>query len=203
MPLALNSLKLAGVYSSAFHAALQHVLEFEGGWSDHPDDPGGKTYKGITLALLKQWRNSPVTGEDLKALQPEEVYQIYHQLFWKAVRGDELPPALAVLVFDAAVNSGPKNAVLALQRSVNSWKSAPFKLKEDGAIGAKTVGAAGSLNLRQLIAEYGARRMVFYGVLKTFRMFGFGWARRLMAGVQLAQQLAVAAAAVSAALKED
>lgn len=196
-------MKLAGVYSPAFHAALKHVLEYEGGWSDHPDDPGGKTYRGITLKLLRQWRNAPVTPADLKALKPEEIYQIYHQLFWKAVGGDALPAPLAVLAFDAAVNSGPKNAIVALQRTVNSWKDVPFDLREDGKVGPKTIQAANTISLAKLIPEYGARRMIFYGALKTFRAFGFGWSRRLMAGVALAQKLVVAAEAVKAALSED
>lgn len=194
-------LKHAGIYSPAFHAALKHVLQWEGGYSDHPEDPGGKTYKGITIGLLKQWRNAPVTADDLKNLQADEVYQIYHQLFWKAIRGDELPANIAAQLFDAAVNSGPKNAVLALQRALNGIKGLGFNVLEDGRIGPKSVNAAKAVKPEVLTREYYVRRLLFYGLLKTFRTFGIGWLRRAVAGYELAQKLLAAAKAVDSALK--
>ena len=195
-----DTLKHVGIYSPAFHAALEHVLRFEGGYSDHADDPGGKTYKGITIGLLRQWRNAPVTEAELRAITPEEVYQIYHQLFWKAIRGDELRPDLASQMFDAAVNSGPKNSVLALQRAINGLKIGIGKLMEDGRLGGKTITAANAVKPELLTREYYIRRLLFYGLLKTFRSFGLGWLRRAVAGYELSQKLLAAAKAVNAAL---
>lgn len=175
-------------YPDAFNIAMRHVLEFEGGWSDHKDDPGGKTFAGITLKTLREaWNNPKLTAADLRALTPNDIAKIYFDRYWLPVKADELPMGLALQVFDAAVNSGPANAIKALQEAL---KNAGAPVKVDSRIGAVTLGAIAKVALPVVLGEFAARRMVFYGLLKTFRVFGFGWARRLMVGLQRASALA-------------
>lgn len=193
---AADRLDIAGVGTRAFHIALlQQVLPWEGGYSDHPDDPGGATMKGLTIEVFRRWRNNPrLTKEDLKQVTAREIYEIYYTWYWKAVRGDQLKPAIAAMLFDAAVNSSPANAVQALQNAINAARWAPTKLKVDGRMGPATIAAANALNEMKLINEFTVRRAWFYGVLKTFRVFGIGWLRRLLAGQSLAQSLVGATA---------
>lgn len=175
-------------YSESFKRAIEFVLSQEGGWADNPKDPGGATFKGVTLKLFRAWRNNPnVSKQDLQQASIDEIFALYHQLFWKQVQGDSLPPGVGLMAFDAAVNSGVPNAGLALQRAVNTF--GVHKLAEDGIVGHKTAAAVGNIDLHKLVAEFASRRMVFYGALQTFSMFGFGWARRLMLAVQIATAL--------------
>lgn len=176
------------IFSAAFNAALTHVLEAEGGWSDHKADPGGATMYGITLKVFREWRrNSAVGKADLKAITLDEVREIYHDLYWRTVQGDKLHPAVALMVFDAAVNSGPKNAIKALQASAARFS--PYKLIADGVLGPQSLPAINSLEPRRVLNEFGARRSWFYGLLKTFSVFGLGWSRRLFAARAAAELL--------------
>lgn len=188
-------------FSPAFHAALAHVLQQEGGWSDHKADPGGATMKGITLGVFRQWRrNNALTKRDLREISMQEVYEIYHDLYWRNVRGDELKPSAALLMMDAAVNSGPKQAILCLQRTLKT--KTPFPIAPDGVLGPQTLKAANAVDEIHLIDEFAARRMWFYGMLiKTFLHFGLGWSRRLMAAKRAADAL-VAGAGLAAQVLE-
>lgn len=83
-----------------FERALALVLQHEGGFSDHPSDPGGATMMGITQATLGAWRGQPVTRADIRALSREEARAIYRIRYWNAVAGDELPAGLDLAAFD-------------------------------------------------------------------------------------------------------
>ena len=161
-----------------FDAALEHILQFEGGYVDHPSDPGGATNMGITIGTLADWRGTPVIKEDVQHLTLEEAGQIYKARYWDACHCDELPKGVAFILFDAAVNHGPHRATRFLQQAAN--------VADDGIIGPQTLGAANGADSTTLIEEYAARRMHFYGKLSTFSVFGLGWSRRLMSAVSLA-----------------
>ncbi|MGY6531509.1 glycoside hydrolase family 108 protein [Glycocaulis sp.] len=161
--------------ASRFAKALDHVLKWEGGYVDHPDDPGGATNFGITLATLQGWRGRSVTKADVKALTKAEAGEIYKARYWDQCRCDELPEGVDAIVFDAAVNHGPGRAARLLQEALN--------VGVDGIIGPITMGAAKGADPRELVCEIGARRMVLYGSLAHFRTFGLGWSRRLMGTV--------------------
>jgi lysozyme family protein len=179
------------VFSDKFHAALEHVLRQEGGWSDHPKDPGGATYKGITLKLYREFKRNPaITKEQLRRITAEDVYAIYHDLYWRNIRGDELPAGVDLEIFDAAVNSGVKTAGLMLQRAIGQFS--PFDIKKDGVIGSQTIAAARGIVPERLLDEIGARRIVYYGLLRTFVTFGLGWARRKTSIGRAAYALVVA-----------
>ncbi|KAA5802336.1 hypothetical protein F1654_10950 [Alkalicaulis satelles] len=155
-----------------FEQALAHVFQVEGGFSDHPSDPGGATNFGITQAVLAAWRGTPVTRDDVRTMTRQEAGEIYKARYWDACRCDELPAGVDAMVFDAAVNHGPRQAALFLQRAVN--------VTDDGVIGPQTLAAAARLKPADTVCEIAARRMVFYARLNTFPTFGLGWARRLM-----------------------
>lgn len=160
--------------SDAFAAALEHVLSHEGGYVDHPRDPGGATNFGITLATLSRFRGRPVTKAEVRALTLDEAKQIYRRNYWDACRCGDLPPQLAFMVFDCAVNQGPARAITFLQAAVGTT--------QDGVMGPKTKAAAWATVPKgnAAICEYAAQRMKHYGSLSTFSTFGLGWSRRLM-----------------------
>ncbi|MBI1237281.1 MAG: hypothetical protein GC188_11410 [Alphaproteobacteria bacterium] len=161
-----------------FDTALEHILQFEGGYVDHPSDPGGATNMGITIGTLAEWRGTPVTREDVQHLTLQEAGQIYKARYWDACRCSDMPKGVGFILFDAAVNHGPYRATLFLQQAAG--------VTDDGIIGPQTLGAVNAADATALIEEYAARRMHFYGKLSTFSVFGLGWSRRLMSAVSLA-----------------
>lgn len=157
-----------------FQRSLIHVLKYEGGYSDHPSDPGGATKYGITHAVLAQHRGTSVTKADVRALTHEEAGEIYRGRYWDKARCGALPAGLDLAVFDCAVNQGIGRAARLLQEAL--------KVTADGAIGPATLAAVAAAPTDDLLAEFMARRMRAYASLTTlFRTFGLGWSRRLMA----------------------
>lgn len=163
--------------TTPFDAALAETLGHEGGWAKHPDDPGGSTMKGITKATYEAYLGRPVTDKELKNIPDNHLRDIYKTRYWDKVRGDELHPALALAVFDFAVNSGHPRAIRHLQSVVGA--------SPDGAIGPKTMAAVDSYiakhGLENLIKSYSFSRLSFLRDLKTWRVFGRGWERRVIA----------------------
>ena len=154
-----------------FDVALQHVLEDEGGFSNHPKDPGGATMKGVTLDTYRSYKkNQHLTAEDLKKITGEELRDIYRRRYWDAIRGDDLPSGVDYCVFDCAVNSGPGRAAKMLQEVVG--------VKPDGGIGPITLAAVKAIDPIELISKYADKRLQFWQSLSTFETFGKGWTRR-------------------------
>ena len=156
---------------SNFDKALNAVLKSEGGFVNHESDPGGMTNLGCTKATWEAWVGHPVDEKAMRALTPADVAPLYKKKYWDAVKGDELPIGIDYMVFDFAINSGPRMASKVLQRCVGSV--------EDGAIGPKTIAAVSSKNQQELIRDYAKRRLSFYEELPTFPVFGKGWKNRV------------------------
>jgi lysozyme family protein len=154
-----------------FGRAIDLILTNEGGYVDDPRDPGGATNHGITLATLAAFRGQAVTKADVRALGLDEARAIYRRNYWSAIRAGDLPAGLDLAVFDCAVNSGPKRAVLLLQKALG--------VTEDGIIGAKTLQAAAACELAQTIERYDSLRLAFLAGLPTFPTFGKGWRTRV------------------------
>ena len=154
-----------------FDQCLRQVLEHEGGYVNHPEDPGGRTNMGITQAVYEKHLGRPVTEKDMREIPLEHVKEIYKEKYWDKVCGEELPEGLDFSVFDWAVNSGPSRAVKTLQRII--------KVSQDGAIGPITLKAIGAISPGYLIHKYGSERERFYRQLSTFATFGEGWLNRL------------------------
>lgn len=161
---------------TSFERALAHTLTFEGGLSDHPADPGGRTNRGITQRKLSEVRrvapelNLPSAVDDLTDAQ---VAIIYRREYWDRLSCDELPAGLALAVFDAGVNAGIGRAA--------KWLQQALRVKADGIIGAQTIGAAQAAYRVPLLNEFHARRGFHYMTLDSLDdTFGLGWSRRLM-----------------------
>ncbi len=153
-----------------FEKALAYVLEHEGGYVNHPRDPGGATNKGVTQAVYDGYRKMRGRGlQSVKFISDEELQAIYKFQYWDAVRGDLLPTGVDYAVFDFAVNSGVKRASKYLQAVVG--------VAQDGIIGARTIAAVDSPPAT--INALCDRRMGFLRNLKTFLTFGRGWTRRV------------------------
>lgn len=150
-----------------FDQAFTTLLKHEGGFSDHPADPGGQTRYGITEAVAREvgYRG------DMRELPLYLAKSIYKGRYWDAVRADELPEAVRYAVFDAAVNSGPRQAILWLQRAVGT--------RDDGIIGPQTLAAVRAADPERLLRQLLAQRLRFMTGLPSWSAFGRGWARRI------------------------
>lgn len=154
-----------------FDDALKAVLHHEGGFVNHPKDPGGMTNLGCTKRVWEEWVGHPVDEKAMRALTPEDVAPLYKKKYWDAVRGDDLPDGVDYIVFDTAINSGPGRAIKFLQGCVGA--------DMDGALGPKTMAAVRAADPKQLVEDYAKRRLSFLQDLPTWGTFGKGWSRRV------------------------
>lgn len=150
----------------------QWVLASEGGYVDHPSDPGGATNMGITHRTLAAWRKVPsVSKAEVKTLTRSEALEIYRVQYWNLSGADRLPAGIDYAVFDYAVNSGPARAVKDLQRVLG--------VSADGIMGAQTLAAATRATPEEVIKALSDRRAEFLRGLRTFPTFGKGWIDRV------------------------
>lgn len=165
-----------------FDASLRKLLAHEGGYVNHPSDPGGMTNLGVTRRVWEQWTGKAVTEYDMRGLTADMVAPLYKAKYWDAVKGDELPTGVDYAVFDAAVNSGPAQAAKWLQRAVG--------VADDGKIGPATLAAVCAKPALDVVASFNAQRMAFLQSLKTFPVFGKGWSRRVAEVHEVASRMA-------------
>lgn len=157
---------------SNFDAALAAVLAHEGGYVNHPADPGGATNRGVTQATYDVWRvDHQLPKRSVKHITPAEVMALYKRRYWDAVSGDQLPSGLDYCLFDFAVNSGPKRAATYLQRVLG--------VMDDGKIGPQTLDAAEVVPAKDLIEGVCNLRLAFMKKQPTWPHFGKGWSRRV------------------------
>lgn len=158
--------------ASNFEAVMDQVFRHEGGYVNHPRDPGGATNMGITKRTLEEWRGRAVSIEEVQTLDKAEAREIYRDRYWNAIRGDDLPTGLDLVAMDGAVNSGPRRGAQWLQRALG--------VTADGAIGPITLAAAvGAEDKVAVIHAACNARMTFLRGLSTFDVFGRGWSRRV------------------------
>ena len=154
-----------------FEESLAHVLKHEGGYVDHPKDPGGATNLGCTKKVWEEWVGHEVTKDDIKALTIADVSPLYKARYWDKCRCDDLPRGVDFAVFDLAINSGVGRASKLLQRAVG--------VAADGAIGPATLAAVADANPRELATKICELRLAFLQALPTWETFGKGWGRRV------------------------
>ncbi len=155
-----------------FDVCLAHVLKWEGGYIDHPDDPGGATNMGITIGTLSAHRGQQATKHDVRILTLEEAGEIYRKSYWAKVQGNDLPDGMDLVAFDAGVNSGPYRGI--------GWLQQALGVPVDGIIGPVTLRAAQDApDGVQVIERACAVRLRFLRALRTWATFGRGWGRRL------------------------
>jgi lysozyme family protein len=164
--------------ASSYDAALARVLTYEGGYSNHPDDPGGVTLEGVTQAVYDAFRDKK--GLPRKAhfasMRTDGAWiaernEIYRARYWNVLRCDDLPVGVDLAVFDYGVNSGVSRAAKVLQRVLD--------VADDGAIGPITLAATTRSAVPVLIIAICDERLRFLRSLRTWRVFGKGWGRRV------------------------
>lgn len=164
--------------ASNFSAALKLVLVHEGGYVNHPADPGGATNKGVTQAVYDGFRaRRGDAARSVKQITNAELETIYRDQYWRTIYADEAPTGVDYCLFDYAVNSGPGRAAKDLQRALG--------VKVDGIVGMGTLAALAAADDARLISDICDRRLRFLKSLKTWKTFGNGWANRV-AGVRAA-----------------
>ena len=164
--------------------ALAAVLVHEGGYVNHPRDPGGATNKGITHRTYAAWLHRKGIGtKNIRDITNSEVEAIYKEQYWDVRRGDDLPSGVDYAVFDFAVNSGPARAGKFLQRIVGA--------SADGQIGNNTLYAVDSVASKVIVARLCDSRLAWLKRLKHWKDFGRGWSRRVKEvrakGIRLAE----------------
>ena len=156
---------------SNFDECLKIILHHEGGYVNHPKDPGGETNLGVTKRVYEEFGGE----KDMRDLTVEDVAPIYKKGYWDRVKGDRLPEGLDLCVFDFGVNAGTGRAAKYLQRMIGSTP--------DGAIGPNTLRAVkmfcATEGVESAIGDYQDARQSYYEKLSTFDTFGRGWTRRV------------------------
>ena len=153
-----------------FEKCLLLLLSHEGGFVDHPKDPGGMTNLGVTKKVYDKWLGHESTEKEMRSLTPADVSIIYKNNYWDKLRRDDLPSGLDWCAVDWAVNSGSGRPAKAIQKAVGATA--------DGAIGPMTLQAVADKDPKNIIESVYHTRQKFYEGLKTFETFGRGWTRR-------------------------
>ena len=158
-----------------FERCLSEVLRHEGGYVDHPSDPGGATNMGITRETLARWRKvTPWTDLPKAAVQDltlDEAGLIYRANYWNTAGAGSMPAGVDLALFDFAVNSGPDRAIRVLQGVLG--------VAADGEVGPVTLAAVQESDPRRLVNALCDRRLSFLQRLASFSVFGRGWTRRV------------------------
>ncbi len=162
--------------TSSFHNALTFILRWEGGFVDDPDDPGGRTNKGVTQKTYNRWRQKHgLDPADVLYIDAEEVDQIYAEGYWVPPHCPELARNLDLIQFDTAVNMGVRRAVMILQEGLGC--------KADGQFGPITTKAAHDCDPEAVMKVYCDIRECFYRRLverkPRLKKFLRGWLNRL------------------------
>lgn len=146
-----------------FDQCFDKLIAHEGGYVSHEKDPGGETNWGISKRSYPQ--------VDIKNLTRDAAKELYKRDYWDRAQCDRLPPTLAYLLFDAAVNSGIGQAIRFLQRAIGT--------ADDGVLGPLTLAAVQRFDAESLCARFLGQRLEFMTKLSTFDYFGKGWSRRI------------------------
>lgn len=159
-----------------YDKCLELILHHEGGYVNHPKDPGGETNLGVTKRVYEEWcMSEDLAQKEMVDLTVEDVAPIYKKNYWDRVKGDDLPSGLDLCIFDFGVNAGTGRAAKYLQQIIGTTV--------DGGIGPNTLKAVFNyieeVGLKQLIEEYQSGRQSYYESLEIFETFGKGWTRRV------------------------
>ena len=158
--------------TSNYDGALRRVLAHEGGYTNHPSDPGGPTNFGITIADYRKYVKPDAVAADVRAMKLDEAKAIYRARYWDAQRCDELPAGVDYAVFDYGVNSGIGRAGKVLRRAL-------FLPDMTSKVTDEVISAACRADVKPLIEAICDERLRFLKSLTTWPTFGKGWGRRV------------------------
>jgi len=168
---------------SSYEKAFKEVIGHEGGFTDNPKDRGNWTSGQIGVGELKGTKYGisamAYPHLDIRNLTLDQARALYKKDYWDRVRGDELTPAIALNVFDGAVNSGVTRSIQWLQEAVG--------VTADGLFGPRTIAAVRSRNDIELVARYNSRRLLFLTEMNktTWTEFGRGLVARVARNLAL------------------
>ena len=154
-----------------FKECLDLVLKSEGGFVNHPSDPGGMTNLGVTKRVWEEYTGHEADEKIMRGLTPEKVAPLYEQRYWRPTYCEVLPRGLDLLIFSMGINAGTGRCVKLLQSSIGCVA--------DGVIGPRTMELIKSANVADLIRKYSEARREYYRSLKNFPTFGKGWLARV------------------------
>ncbi len=159
-----------------YQTCLEMILHHEGGYVNHPKDPGGETNFGVTKRVYEEWTMSQdLITKDMKDLTVEDVAPIYRKNYWDRIKADDIPAGLDLCVFDFGVNAGTGRSAKFLQTMIGTVA--------DGGIGPNTLRALAlyveSEGIEGAIKNFQSERQSYYESLSTFETFGRGWTRRV------------------------
>lgn len=159
--------------SDKTNVMIDEILEFEGGYVDHPADKGGATNLGVTQRVYNAYRKAlGLELRSVKELSIVEARAIYEEQYLKPIRFDSLPKALGFALADYAVNSGVSRAVKGLQKILGG-------LEVDGILGANTLAKIKTRNSVELAKALCEERLAFVRRLSNYKTFGRGWEARI------------------------
>ena len=165
--------------------AFQAVLKHEGGFVNHPKDPGGMTNLGVTKKVWEEFIGREVDEREMRALTPDVVKPLYKKNYWDKIKGDQLPSGVDYAAYDLAVNSGTGRAAKYLQRIAG--------VPDDGVIGPKSMDAILACDPVETVDAICDMRLDFLQRLPTWNTFGKGWGRRVEEVKAIGTQMAKAA----------
>lgn len=159
---------MKGNWPEAFALTLKH----EGGYVNHPQDPGGRTNLGVTQRAWESYLGKAVTEAEMRALTPKVVMPFYKKMYWDRIRGDDLPSGVDFAAYDFAVNSGVNKASKVLQEIAGAIP--------DGIIGPKSLEAIKAVPPDEMVNAICMERLEFLKRLGTWPVFGKGWSNRVV-----------------------
>ena len=157
-----------------FESCFKIIIAHEGGFVNHPADPGGMTNLGVTARAWAEYTGrllSLITEAEMRSLTVETVKPFYKRKYWDSCKCDLLPSGLDLSIFDFAVNSGPGKAIRVLQECL--------AIEADGLIGPETIKYVKLANVEELITDLNRSRLDYLQNLRTFNTFGKGWTKRV------------------------
>ena len=164
-----------------YDKCLETILHHEGGYVNHPKDPGGETNLGVTKKVYQEHGGT----KDMKDLLVEDVAPIYKKGYWDKMKCDDIPSGLDLCLFDFGVNAGPGRAAKFLQQMIGTTV--------DGGIGPNTLAKLEEYirenGEHEAVNKYQEMRQKYYEQLSTFATFGRGWTRRVQETTKLALDL--------------
>lgn len=155
-----------------YDEALRRLLVHEGGYTNHPSDPGGPTNFGITIHDYRKYINVAGTATDVRNMSVQQAKAIYKSKYWNAMRCDDLPSGVDYAIFDYGVNSGTGRAPKVLKRVLGLDAS-------NSAVTAEVIISAKKRDAKALVEAICGERLRFLQALSTWPTFGAGWGRRV------------------------